>query len=429
MTRKISVIGITDLGPDSLTPEARARVDEAALLCGGERHLAFFPHHPAERFVIKANVGDLVARLREETRPAVVLASGDPNCYGIGPLLAQQLGHDRVEILPNVSAVQLAFARLGLSWHDAVVLSAHGRPLDGVLPAALFAEKVVLLTDETNTPSAVARALLDAGVERARVDVFEHLGGARERHVAGTLRDVVGQTFAPLNLMVVRHDGRPRSWPLGLPEEAFAHREGMITKAEVRAVSLSKLRLHERAILWDVGAGCGSVAVEASGLVRRGRVYAVERDPEQRAYLAANRRRFGAGNVAVVDGEAPEALADLPDPDAVFVGGSGGRLPEIVRCAVERLKAGGRVVVNLATVEHVSQTLELGRALACDVEVVQIGVARSVATAGLTRLAALNPVFVVALWRKADHPSPGARHRTSATPSSAPLRSGAGPER
>ena len=399
---EIAVVGITDRGSDSLSPEARALVERATLLCGGERHLAFFPDHQAEQFVIKANLTALVERLRQATEPIVVLASGDPDWYGIGPYLVERLGREHVRILPNLSSVQLAFARLGLSWHDAVQLSAHGRPLDTILPAALLAPKAVILTDDHNTPAVIARALLEAGDEDALADVFEHVGGSQERHVAGTLRDISGQSFAPLNLLIVRHHCRPRPWPLGLPEDAFRHRGGLITKAEIRAVSLAKLRLHERAILWDVGAGCGSVAIEAAALLRFGRVYAIERDTEQVALLVENRQRFGAGNVVVVADAAPAALGDLPAPDAVFVGGSGGQLASILRVAMNRLRPCGRLVANVIGLEHLGQIVGGERSDDWSVEVTQVSVARSTLTAGLTRLAALNPVFVVTLWRTSE---------------------------
>lgn len=401
----VAVVGITDLGAASLLPEARALVEQAEVLYGGKRHLAFFSDHPAERFAITNNLLQMVERLRAERRSTVVLASGDPDCYGIGPFLVEQLGAERVRIFPNLSSVQLAFARLGESWHDAAILSAHGRPLEAILPAALLAPKAAILTDERNNPSAVAQALLDAGDEDATVDVFEHLGGPTERHVHGHLSDVVGREFAALNLLVVRHQRPPRPWPLGLPEEAFAHRGSFITKAEVRAVALSKLRLHDRALLWDIGAGCGSVGVEAAGLLRQGRVYAVERDGEQLAYLSENQGRFGAGNLTIVAGEAPEALANLPRPDAIFVGGSGGRLDEIVATSMERLDEAGRIVLDLVSLEHVGQVLQLGQRGGWQAEVVQVSIARSTTTVGLTRLAALNPTFVVSLWREGRAPS------------------------
>ncbi len=397
---EISVVGITDAGPGSLLPEARHLVEVADLLCGGERHLAFFPHHTAEQFVIKSNIPELVQRLRGETRPAVVLASGDPCWYGIGPLLAERLGRDRVRILPNVSSAQLAFARLGLASQDAVMLSAHGRPLERILPVALTAQKVVILTDERNTPSTIARALLNAGSEDAHADVFEHIGGPRERHVSGRLSEIATQEFAALNLLVVRREEVPRPWPLGLPEEAFAHSRGLITKAEVRAVSLAKLRLHERATLWDIGAGCGSVAIEAGALVGHGKVFAVERDPQQLGYLEENKRHFGAGNVQIVPGEAPGALRDLATPDAVFIGGSGGQLEGILKTAMERVRAGGVVAANIATLNHLTEAMSLAQTQGWDIKVTQVAVSRSSPIAGMTRLAALNPVWILSVQHK-----------------------------
>ena len=219
-----------------------------------------FAGHPAKRLTISGDLAPLLDRIDAEsrTRCVVVLASGDPCFYGIGPLLARRLGHERVEIVPGVSAVALAFARLGLSWHDARVVSAHGRPLHDALRAARSARKLAVLTDEVNTPAAVASALLDAGTGDADAWVFEHLGGPSERSVTGRLSEIAGREFAALNVLVVP-DLR---WPpiyrrFGRPESCFSHRRSMITKPEVRAIKLSKLGLREGDVLWDVGAGSG----------------------------------------------------------------------------------------------------------------------------------------------------------------------------
>lgn len=397
MSAPISVVGIADAGAESLLPPARAAVEAAAVLCGGERHLGFFPSHPGERVVIKADLEALYARLACEDRPVAVLASGDPLWYGIGPLLVQRFGQRRVRVFPNLSAVQLAFARLGLAWHDAVFLSAHGRPLDSILPRALMAAKAVVLTDGVNTPSAVAAALLAAGSDDAQVHVFEHLGGPAERHTETTLSGLAGHRFDPLNLVVLLRPHSARPYPLGLPDACYAHRRGQITKAEVRAVSISKLGLRHDAVVWDVGAGCGSVAVEAASLAWAGTVYAVERDPAQVALLRQNRTAFGAGNVTVVEGEAPEALAGLPTPDAVFVGGSGGRLEAILDAVGAAIRPRGRTVLNLVALEHVGTVLGWARARGRAASVAQVSAAVSADTAGLTRLSAQNPVFVVTL--------------------------------
>jgi precorrin-6Y C5,15-methyltransferase (decarboxylating) len=396
LAANIAVVGITDAGASSLRAEARALVDAAALLCGGERHLAFFPGHQGERLVIKSDIDGLVARLASETRPVVVLASGDPLWFGIGAALSRRLGPERLRILPNLSTLQLACARLGIPWQDAVSLSAHGRPLEGILPSALVERTAVILTDPQNTPTAIAAALLGAGSDDARADVFEHLGGPNERHTSGRLSDLAGQTFADLNLLVVRRDRPPHPLALGLPEEAYAHRDGQITKAEVRTVSLAKLRLRTTDTVWDIGAGCGSIAIEAAALARAGRVFAVERDHEQLGYLRENVARFGAGSVCVVAGAAPAALAGLPDPDAVFIGGSGGTLAAVLDIAAQRLRAGGALVANLVALEHLAEMQPTLEARGWEVEVTQVAAARSARTGGITRLGALNPVFIVA---------------------------------
>ncbi|HLH26487.1 MAG TPA: precorrin-6y C5,15-methyltransferase (decarboxylating) subunit CbiE [Chloroflexota bacterium] len=401
----VLVVGMGDDGPAGLSPAARTAVADATLLCGGDRHLAFFPEHPAERFVVRANLAELVDRLaaRDAAERPVVLASGDPCYFGIAPYLAARLGRDRVRVEPHVSSVQLAFARLCVGWHDALVLSAHGRPLAPLLPRALGAPKVVFLTDERNTPAAIAEALLAAGQPDCEAHVFEHLGGAAERHTACRLVDLPPQRFAALNVLVLLRDanGSPAAG-FGRPESAYAHRDGQITKAEVRAVSLSKLRLRPGAIVWDVGAGCGSVSLEAAALVPGGRVYAVERDPAQRALLQANAVAHPTTALAVIAGEAPEALAALPDPDAVFLGGSGGRLAALLACIADRLRPRGRLVANFATVEHVAEATAWLRAAGWEHELVQLSAARGADLAGLTRLAPLPPVFVLTGWRARD---------------------------
>lgn len=398
---RVAVVGVGDDGIDGLAPRARDVVEAAEVLCGGYRHLALFPDHRGEKVPVTANVERLVDRLEQEIgrRRVVVLASGDPCFYGIGPIVAHRLGYDRVEIIPNVGAVALAFARLGESWHDATVLSAHGRPLHEAIRPALDARKLAVLTDETNTPAAAARALLAAGMEDANAWVFEHLGGSREHCHVGRLSEMARGSYASLNVLIVlRPEASTRERSFGRPESAFRHRGGLITKAEVRAVSLSKLRPRPGGTLWDVGAGCGSVAIEAAGLLPGGQVHAIERSPEQIDLLRKNVADLDVdGRVVAVHGEAPAALEGLPAPDAVFVGGSGGHLLEILELAYGRLRASGRVVVNLATIERLADCTGWAAARGITTEVVQVQVSRGTDVRGLTRLDAQNPVWVVTL--------------------------------
>ena len=400
---RLAVVGVGDDGAAGLSPRARGIVQEAELLVGGHRQLQMFPEHPAERLPIVGRLEAVYERIAPELgrRRVVVLASGDPCFFGIGPLLAERFGRDRVEIVPNVGCVALAFARLGEGWQDAMVVSAHGRPLVDAVRRARGATKLAVLTDDVNTPARFARALLEAGAGGRAASVFEHLGGPDERAFHGSLEEVTTQEFGSLNVLVVS----PLSWPsleqsFGRPDEGLAHDGGLITKAEVRAVTLSKLRLRLGDTLWDVGAGSGSVTIEAAGLMPRGRVYAIERRAEQIELLRRNVAATGRGGlVTAVHGAAPAALDGLPNPDAAFVGGSGGSLEAILECCYERLRSGGRLVVNLATIEHLTACLAWGRAVGARPEVVQVAVSRGTEILGFTRFEALNPVFVVAFER------------------------------
>ncbi|HYU20773.1 MAG TPA: precorrin-6y C5,15-methyltransferase (decarboxylating) subunit CbiE [Chloroflexota bacterium] len=402
---RVAIVGVGDDGLTSLGPRARELVQSAELLCGGHRHLALFSEHPAQRVTITGDVDSLVERISAELgrRRVVVLASGDPCFFGIGPILATRLGRERVEIVPNVSSVALAFARLGESWHDATVLSAHGRALGPVVGRARGAHKLAILTDEVNTPAAIARALLEGGIEDAEAWVFEHLGGAGERCFRGRLSELAGEDFSDLNVLVVLR-ARPGEvdQAFGRPERELLHRDGLITKAEVRAVSLSKLRLRPDSVVWDIGAGSGSLAVEAAGLAPDGVVYAVERSAEQVELLHKNIVALGrTGLVEVVHDEAPAALAELPGPDAVFVGGTGGSLAAILDLACERLSPGGRIVINLVTVERLATCIQWATSHNLVADVVEVSISHGSEIAGLTRLVANNPVFVVTFERKA----------------------------
>lgn len=401
MATDVLVVGIGDGGTASLAPAALTAVRAADVLCGGVRHLAFFPEYGGERIVIKGGLETVLGRIRharDAGQHVVVLASGDPGYFGIGATLAEYLGSDAIRIVPAASAVALAFARLGEPWHDAVVLSGHGRPLASILGPACAAARFAVLTDDTNTPAAVARALLACGLEDAPAAVCEHLGGERERIFRGTLSEIAGGTFARLNVLVVLRNPAAVRWgrPLvGLPESAYTHAGGMITKPEVRAVSLGRLALHDARVLWDIGAGSGSVAIECASLLSAGMVFAVEHNPEQLVHLRTNVRTFQAGNVCVIADAAPAALDALPTPDRVFIGGTGGAMIAILDCIRTRLAPGGRLVMNIATLEHLAEALGWFRSAGWPAEMVQVVVNRSTPVAGLTRLAALNPVFVV----------------------------------
>ncbi len=413
MWDRVYVVGLGIEGPSGLTPRAREIIEGAGLLIGAERLQATIPPGRARRVV--ANPGalgtlDLIEAELGQSRIAV-LASGDPGFFGVAKLLVRRFGKERVEIVPHVSSVQLAFARIKESWDDATFLSVHGRSMEGISSMVRRSAKVALLTDEVNTPEKIARALLDEGVEGYRAYLCENLEGGEERIREGDLEQIAEMVSSPLNLLIlVREPGavdgaEPMGsgvlgpWRHGIPDEEFHQRrprQGLITKLEVRMVSLARLDLQQDSLVWDVGAGSGSVAIEAAMLARWGQVYAVERDDESVELIRRNRTKFGVGQLTIVHGAAPEALRELPRPDAVFIGGSGGRLTDILEAVDEKLREKGRVVINAALMETAGTAMGWLRENGFTVDVSLIQLSRGRELGSLTRFEALNPVFVVA---------------------------------
>ncbi len=399
------VVGIGHDGLAGLSAEGRAHVAAARVLAGGRRHLAFFPEWAGERVVIDGDLGTVVGRLRERyaAEKTVVLASGDPLFYGIGRVLLQAFPREDLVFLPHVSSVQLAFARVKETWHDARVVSLHGRPLEALRPTVVAREaKIAVLTDGQNTPAAVADFLRRHGAaDDYALWVCENLGGPDERVSRHAPAGLADETFSPLNVIILLREGGPgRDVPLlGIPEGALLHRagpRGLITRREVRLLALCYLELRPNDVLWDVGAGSGSVAIEAARLSAGLRVFAVERDAEAFRQLEANAARLGAGRVRPVCAEAPEGLSDLPDPDAVFVGGSGGRLADILDAAVRRLKPGGRIALNCITLENLARGWDglVAQGLQPEATSVQLAHSRP-----LGRLHALEPDSLIFILR------------------------------
>jgi precorrin-6B C5,15-methyltransferase / cobalt-precorrin-6B C5,C15-methyltransferase len=397
------VVGIGHDGPGGLAPEALEHIARARVLAGGQRHLAFFPDWQGEKLLIKTDLPGVLQKLKGcyRQQKTVVLASGDPLFYGIGHLLLQMFPKDDVLFLPHVSSVQLAFARIKESWHDACVVSLHGRPLQTLLsPLRHSAAKIAVLTDATNHPAAMARLLMDHGYTHYTLWVCEDLDGPGERVTQWTPQSIQQQTFSPLNVTVLLRCPReahpsPALPLLGIPEEAIAHRQGMITKREMRLLALCYLELHPGDVLWDVGAGSGSVSLEAARLSAALDIFAIERDRQAWQQVETNVHAFALSNVHPVLGEAPEAFSTLPDPHAIFVGGSGGRLAELLPAAVARLQPGGRLVMHCITLENftLGWSLLQEQDLHVDTTTVQFSHAKPLGT--LHRLESESPMFIL----------------------------------
>jgi precorrin-6Y C5,15-methyltransferase (decarboxylating) len=333
-----------------------------------------------------------------------VLASGDPLFFGIGTRLVARLGAERVEVIPSPSAVQWAFARARLPWDDALLLSTHGRSLAGVAVRLRSARKAAVLTGGPAGPVELARHLGLHGERGLSAWCCEDLCGPGERVRRFPSLEALAEAgdASPLNLVLLVRDDpawRPPPRLPFLPEEALEMRRpraGLVTKREIRAVALGLLGVRPDAVVWDVGAGSGSVALGAAALAPEGTIFAVERNAESAGHCRENARRLGMDHVVVVEGEAPAALEALPVPDAVFVGGGGAALPAIARAVIERLRPAGRVVLSAITLDTLEDARCALRAAGLVAEVLSVQVARGAPVGGRTRLEPLSPVFLVA---------------------------------
>ncbi|MEC1177105.1 precorrin-6y C5,15-methyltransferase (decarboxylating) subunit CbiE [Metasolibacillus meyeri] len=389
----MKMIGIGD-SVEGLLPQYKKWIETCEVLVGGERVLDFFPDVQAEKVVIKGGLSALVTRLQSETREVVVLASGDPLFYGIGSYLAKKLP---LEIYPYMSSVQLAFSKMKDSWQDAYIVSVHGRSMKGLAQKIDGRPKVALLTDEENSPNAIARYLKEFGMHEYEAFVAENLGGETEKYGFYTLDELEAATFSPLNVVILRQTVTPKTYTLGIDDEEFAQRKpekGLITKKEIRTLSIQALALHEKSIMWDIGTCTGSVAIEAGKIAREGAIYAVEKNEGDLENCLQNQRKFRVDFTAI-HSKAPAGLEDFPSPDAIFIGGSGGEMQELLALCVEKLKADGRLVMNIATIENLYEAVTALKQNGCQVEILQAQLSRSKPILNMTRFVPLNPIYIV----------------------------------
>lgn len=349
----LSVVGIGEDGWDGLSPAGRVLVAQAELLAGGDRHLALVPHKTAERLAWTAPFADNLERLDAlRGRRVCVLASGDPMWFGVGATLTRRFPADQVTVVPHPGAFSLAAARLGWALQDTVCLSIHGRPLESLALHFHPGRRLLVLAEDGGSPAQVAALLNDHGFGPSQITVLEHLGGTAERRGTAPAHGWPNPKVDDLNTIGIelKSDGeRPvlASVP-GLPDEAYLH-DGQLTKRELRAATLAALAPWPGALLWDIGSGCGSIAIEwarAGGLP-----VAIERDGARCDMIARNAARLGVPTVPVLAGEAPEVLGEIDNiPDAVFVGGGVSR-PGLLEACWQAVKPGGRLVANGVTAE------------------------------------------------------------------------------
>jgi precorrin-6Y C5,15-methyltransferase (decarboxylating) len=395
----VAVVG-TGLSFDDLTHKHLDIIAHADILVGGKRLLSWFPQHPAQKREIVSPVSEVISDIQKwkNQKKIVVLASGDPLFYGIGQTLLKAMGPQYVEIYSNISTLAAACARIKLSWDDIRTISLHGKNREQDLAASLRGNQhIFVLTDPKRNPQWLAAFVSQQSPHKWIMCVLEQLGGMSEKITWILPEKISGTTFSEPNVVVLKKEKKehPRSLTLGAPEQWYNHDRGMITKSEVRAVSLARLRLLKDHLLWDLGAGSGSVSIEAALFITRGKIFAIDRHPDRIKQIQTNVINFGIRNVEVIQASLPDELENLPSPDRVFIGGGGKRIPAIIEKVSQRLLPGGRLVINTVLLETMISAIDTLNHLKFTTDIVQLQVNESTPMPVGMRFAAKNPVWII----------------------------------
>ncbi|UUX48348.1 precorrin-6y C5,15-methyltransferase (decarboxylating) subunit CbiE [Nisaea acidiphila] len=357
----LRIIGIGEDGLDGLSRNARELLKGAEILIGGARHLAMLPEDGRERIEWPSPLQDFIDRIHElRGRKVAVLATGDPMQHGIGATLAKILSVGEMVVIPTPSAFSLAAARLGWPLAEVRILTVHGRPLSLLAAALQPGAKLILLSEGRETPGQVAAFLTGAGFGKSAITVFEHMGGPKEARLEGSAEDWPHAPGADFNTVAIQLSGPSKPLALGTTpglDDSFFESDGQLTKREVRAVTLAALRPGPGQLLWDVGAGSGSIAIEWMRTDPLARAIAVEPRSDRIENIRRNAETLGVPFLKIVEGTAPDALDGLEEPDAVFLGG-GITAPGLLEICWNALKPGGRLVANVVTLEGEAELTE-----------------------------------------------------------------------
>ncbi|MGN0707524.1 MAG: precorrin-6y C5,15-methyltransferase (decarboxylating) subunit CbiE [Faecalibacterium sp.] len=392
----LTLIGMGGGAPGCLTLQSLAALQEADCILGAQRLLDGLPADctaPREPVYLPDAILERLHRYPE--RHFAVLYSGDTGFYSAASALTQRLNQENIPfwICPGLSSVQLLAAALGQPWQEWKLISAHGRDCDPVIPC-MEGRPVFFLTDPVNTPTVLCAKLDAAGLGASSAVVGQRLGTEGQSVIQGSVAGLARQSFDPLNVLLVTPPAPAQPRCTGWPDTAFVRGEVPMTKQEVRAAALAKLAVRPADLLWDIGAGTGSVSIEMALAAPQGSVYAVECMPDACALIRENRARFGAWNLTLVEGRAPAALTRLPAPDAVFIGGTKGQMQPIVDAVLEKNPC-ARICIAAIALETLGAAAAALAARGLTVQVAQIAVSRTRTAGTLHLLAANNPVFLI----------------------------------
>lgn len=361
---QLDVVGLTGAGLESLTTAAQQSLAQAEIIYGSERQLKLvagfngnYQQYPSPFSALKTELESKLNASKKVTR-IVLLASGDPLFFGIGAWLQRTFESINIRFHPQPSSIQLAFSRIAKPWQNAKTISLHGRPLNSLRATLGKHSLLAILTDANSHPVAIAKELVQMGFAESTIWVAEDLDTDAEKISKFPAKILAAEStvFSPLNVVIIEARGQSELAPAfpGIANSAFStgsQTGGMISKREVRLAALSRLQPAPGEVGWDIGAGCGGIAIEWARWNPQGTVYAVEMNQLRLQHLSINQERFGTYNLSIIDGQAPDILQSLPSPQAIYLGGSNGQLSDIIDYCWQQLSAGGRLVIPAVTLE------------------------------------------------------------------------------
>ncbi|MGI0480722.1 precorrin-6y C5,15-methyltransferase (decarboxylating) subunit CbiE [Geminocystis sp. CENA526] len=410
----IKVVGIGLEGKNSLTNFVLDIVNQATVLMGADRHLQYFSNYQVTKIKIN-NLESIITDIKKYQKQGeniVILASGDPLFFGIGRILVNNFTKEELEFYPHYSCVQLGFNKLKIPWQDAIFISLHGRNIDALIEALKKGyEKMAILTDNTNNPLVIWQVYHQLKSSFS-YDFWlcENLGSQDEKiTLIATTEDINLDNISPLNIIILikkqefdRDVLDVKKLPLmGLPDnlfKTFRDQHGLITKKEVRLMILGALALQQNQIIWDIGAGTGSVSIEIGRLVNSSKIYAIEKTAMGANLIRENSERFRVKNITVIHNKAEKIISDLPNPHRIFIGGSGGNLTLLLNIIQTKIHPEGKIVIALATIENLNEALQWFKENSWNYEILHVQISKSLAIAKNTRFNPLNPVQIITAW-------------------------------
>ncbi len=401
INKYIKVIG-AGVGKINVNPIIKDHVDWADIVVGGKRLLNELDcTETKKRFIIKGDIKVVLEKIESAVRDGkkvLVISDGDPLFFGIGKKIIHKFGINNVEIHPNITVAQIACARLGISFDQMKVVSLHGKKdFFPILSAMMNYEAIGIYTDNTSGPKKIADELIKRDIKEFSMIILEDLGTSDEKIREFDIKDVLNNHFSQLNFVVLKRKAfsKPANIKVGMEDGFYIHEQGLITKREIRAISISKLDLNKNSIIWDIGGGCGSIAIECSAIARNGKIFCIEKSLKRIHMIRQNIKKAKAYIVEPIFGKAPECLKTLPAADRVFIGGGLSKNPEILEYVGKHIKNKGIIVMNIALIESLTKAISFFHKNSWKFELIQVVVSKSNPIAKSIALISLNPIFII----------------------------------